>query len=256
MRQAEYDADAAAARIGRGPELISALEKLSAFEAARTGWEAALYRTHPPTALRIERLEPRIPGDEHYQEPELGIDRKAAAEWAKAMAAALVIVIALVIGGGYAINIYNSHRQMTGSGAVARADATVADYTTTFITGLTDPSQYNGAITQFADPSAISTLQANANATDQDGTPFGPIDSSEATAIGCRYYSNPPTVAIRVDWTFGRIGYPDREVWFTDDIPLSFVNDSWKVKVLPSLPTENTAGLSNSERPAGFTNCE
>jgi len=71
QRQAEYSADAAAARIGLAPQLVSALQKLAAFESARTGWEAALSATHPPIELRIEALLPDRPDDWEYQEDEL-----------------------------------------------------------------------------------------------------------------------------------------------------------------------------------------
>lgn len=70
-RQSEYQADAGAAAIGLAPELISALRKMSAFEGARTGWEAALAATHPPTELRIEALQAPRPDDWEYQEDEL-----------------------------------------------------------------------------------------------------------------------------------------------------------------------------------------
>lgn len=71
QRQAEFGADAAASRIGLAPQLISGLRKLSAFESARTGWEAALSATHPPSELRIEALQPDRPDDWEYHEDEL-----------------------------------------------------------------------------------------------------------------------------------------------------------------------------------------
>jgi Zn-dependent protease with chaperone function len=57
-RAYEYDADAAAAAAGvlYREGLRRALTKLSIIEAPRSGWEAALIRSHPPTALRVERL--------------------------------------------------------------------------------------------------------------------------------------------------------------------------------------------------------
>jgi Zn-dependent protease with chaperone function len=71
QREAEYEADAAAEAIGLAPQLISALRKMSAFESARTGWEAALTATHPPIELRIEALQPDRPDDWEYDEDEL-----------------------------------------------------------------------------------------------------------------------------------------------------------------------------------------
>ncbi len=57
-RSYEYRADAAAAQSNEAYRegLERALTKLSLLEAPRNGWEATLIRSHPPTALRIERL--------------------------------------------------------------------------------------------------------------------------------------------------------------------------------------------------------
>lgn len=71
QRQYEYEADAAVRAAGFGTDLASALKKLSAFEAGRTGWERAMTATHPPTILRIEALQPQQPDDWDYQEDEL-----------------------------------------------------------------------------------------------------------------------------------------------------------------------------------------
>ena len=59
-RAREYAADAAAAAAGPlyRDGLRSALVLLSVLEQPRTGWEEALIRSHPPVALRIERLVP------------------------------------------------------------------------------------------------------------------------------------------------------------------------------------------------------
>ena len=59
-RRREYAADAAATAAGPSYRdgLRSALELLGALEVPRGGWEQALVRSHPPTALRIERLLP------------------------------------------------------------------------------------------------------------------------------------------------------------------------------------------------------
>ncbi len=56
-RQQEYDADAAAAKAGYREGLYQALTKIADFETGRTGWEAVLTATHPPTELRLEKLE-------------------------------------------------------------------------------------------------------------------------------------------------------------------------------------------------------
>jgi Zn-dependent protease with chaperone function len=56
-RDQEYEADAAAIAAGYGPALGRALAKLQDFESARTGWEVALVRTHPPIEFRLEAIE-------------------------------------------------------------------------------------------------------------------------------------------------------------------------------------------------------
>lgn len=71
QRRYEYEADAAALKLGLGNELSSALRKMSAFEGGRTGWEQAMTATHPPVELRIEALQPARPDDWEYQEDDL-----------------------------------------------------------------------------------------------------------------------------------------------------------------------------------------
>jgi|HubBroStandDraft_6_1064221.scaffolds.fasta_scaffold00021_25 Zn-dependent protease with chaperone function len=56
-RTQEFEADAAVIAAGWGTHLASALNKLKDFEVARTGWEAAVPRTHPPTEFRLEAIE-------------------------------------------------------------------------------------------------------------------------------------------------------------------------------------------------------
>jgi Zn-dependent protease with chaperone function len=63
-RACEYAADAAAAAAGYGDGLYRALASLRAsFDGARSGWEASMLATHPPTELRLERLEAPGRGD-------------------------------------------------------------------------------------------------------------------------------------------------------------------------------------------------
>jgi Zn-dependent protease with chaperone function len=57
-RAAEFRADAAAARAGYGAGLYQALTYLRhSFDGERSGWDAAVLATHPPTELRLEALE-------------------------------------------------------------------------------------------------------------------------------------------------------------------------------------------------------
>jgi Zn-dependent protease with chaperone function len=71
QRRYEYEADAGAASIGYSSTLSSALSKIGAFESGRTGWERAIVATHPPTALRIEALQPMREDDTEFQEADL-----------------------------------------------------------------------------------------------------------------------------------------------------------------------------------------
>lgn len=57
-RECEYAADAAAARAGYADGLHHALGALRrTFDGARDGWDRTMLATHPPTELRLERLE-------------------------------------------------------------------------------------------------------------------------------------------------------------------------------------------------------
>lgn len=58
-RTQEFEADAAVIAAGWGTHLAGALNKLKDFEVARTGWEAAVLRTHPPTEFRLEAMRRR-----------------------------------------------------------------------------------------------------------------------------------------------------------------------------------------------------
>ena len=62
-RQAEFAADARAASLGDQYRLglRRALTELSMWEVPRNGWEAVLSATHPPTELRLEKLEQGAP---------------------------------------------------------------------------------------------------------------------------------------------------------------------------------------------------
>ncbi|HLG68491.1 MAG TPA: M48 family metalloprotease [Acidimicrobiales bacterium] len=71
QRQYEFEADAYAAKIGLAEPLTSALRKLGAFEGGRTGWERAVFATHPPIELRIERLQEPRPDDAELLEDDL-----------------------------------------------------------------------------------------------------------------------------------------------------------------------------------------
>jgi heat shock protein HtpX/STE24 endopeptidase len=55
-RAEEFRADLFARNIGFGPQLVKFLRQIEAIDAAPRDIWALLYRTHPPTAERIDRL--------------------------------------------------------------------------------------------------------------------------------------------------------------------------------------------------------
>lgn len=58
VREAEYRADLGAVVAGHTEGLRALLEKQKAFESGRSGWEATVCASHPPTELRLDRLPP------------------------------------------------------------------------------------------------------------------------------------------------------------------------------------------------------
>lgn len=71
-RQQEYEADAVTKSMGLSESLIGALRTIALFEPARSGWEAVMMASHPPTQLRIEALQQPRSDDGDYQEGDLG----------------------------------------------------------------------------------------------------------------------------------------------------------------------------------------
>lgn len=63
IRAAEYRADQGAPQAGLAGGLKLALERFRELETGRSGWDDAICATHPPTELRIERLEPYLVED-------------------------------------------------------------------------------------------------------------------------------------------------------------------------------------------------
>jgi Zn-dependent protease with chaperone function len=277
MRQAEYDADAAAVSIGRGPDLISALRKLSAFEGGRTGWEQALTRTHPPTALRIEAMEPRQADDADYIEPQLGIVTKYTA---RRLGVAAVVALLLFTALEIAIN-HSSGTSSTTLPPVSSGGSGTTGSTTTTPAGPTlDPNSPAGAqaatsvahvfvvtylgtvpeigtmsfeVKAAADPSLVSNLLAQATA-DIQSNPYAPVTSHGQT-IGCSYSPRAEAVQVRVDWTYSSADSGARDLYFTTTIPLHIVGNEWKVAGIPMLPTPATPNTADSSMPAGFTTC-
>lgn len=61
VRAAEYRADAGAVLAGHVAGMRSMLERRRSFETGRSGWDEAVCATHPPSELRLDRLERLTP---------------------------------------------------------------------------------------------------------------------------------------------------------------------------------------------------
>ncbi|TDB99402.1 hypothetical protein E1091_06980 [Micromonospora fluostatini] len=57
VRAAEYRADAGAVLAGHAEGMRDMLERRKSFESGRSGWDEAVCATHPPSELRLDRLE-------------------------------------------------------------------------------------------------------------------------------------------------------------------------------------------------------
>ena len=275
-RRQEYEADAAAAENNRGPALISALKKLSAFECGRTGWEAALSATHPPTALRIERLQPASADDADYQEPELGVAQPAAIG---ELAVLAVMAIGVVLIWGAAINASRAPKPATvvptPSGATTippgtapannasalhkSAEHAAAAFASAYFGSVFTQSGYQQVIATYAAPGRESAMVAKANAA-WGAVARGALNktvSSNATPIGCRYLGGTAAstlVAVRVDWVYSISGTV-YQYWFTPTIPLVLVGTTFRPADVPAAPNYSAPDVNVPSVPAGFQTC-
>lgn len=83
VRTAEYRADAGAVLAGHAQGMRDMLERRKSFESGRSGWDEAVCATHPPSELRLDRLDrlTATPDPAHAAEPTTG-------EWAAPVTAA------------------------------------------------------------------------------------------------------------------------------------------------------------------------
>ncbi len=156
-RSHEFEADAAAYYAGLGIPLANALEKLSAFEGGRTGWEAVTAAGHPATALRIDRLRPAQPGDEDYIDVPLGT---LSSERFKGFAYLFVIVVVAVIAVGAVLNhVRTSDTALAGYPQTpGGAEQAGVRFTDQFYNDARDPSAVQTLVTQNSSPSATSAI--------------------------------------------------------------------------------------------------
>lgn len=267
MRRSEYAADEAVVKIGRAPDLAAALRKLGAFEPARTGWEAALYGTHPPLPLRLERLEPVSQDDDDYQEGDLGV---IDVEKGRRLGVAVLACIAGLLLWGAAINNHRTNPAASGTTsfnggpgptvttlpntpiAAGTAEATVAQFVSAYFDSL-PTNGHRDVVAQYADPSEVTALQSTADANVQNFG--GQVTASSATAVGCAYSSTDQAVAVRIKWAYTDSTGVARTEWFTDSILVNKPGSSWKVGAIPTFPDPGAPDITDSQLPSGFGSC-
>ncbi|MEV4724583.1 M48 family metalloprotease [Micromonospora humida] len=125
VRAAEYRADAGAVLAGHREGMRSMLERRRSFETGRSGWDEAVCATHPPSELRLDRLDRPVPDPMTDRAATArGLDELFGATTTTAVGSrrALLVVGALVLvsclGGGLT----------TAQWAFFRPQAAVGDY--------------------------------------------------------------------------------------------------------------------------------
>ncbi len=203
----EFEADAATKAIGLGPPLAKALTKLSAFEGGRTGWEAVTSAAHPPTAVRLDRLQPKRADDDDYVDAPLG---GITPERVKVVGYVFAVAIVLVIAGGAVINHDRSKGRVlsgysqTATGAEQAGlkfaaqffdDGSNESAVRSLVANNSPPSYVNGLMTEW------QTLAAGFNTAVANG--LNPTVTAVAT--GCNVTLNSDSTAAQVDlnerWT-------------------------------------------------------
>jgi len=285
IRQQEYEADAAVKQIGYGPALIDALSTLSAFEGGRTGWETALYATHPTADERINALQVRAPGDLDYVEPALG---NVSGVFLQVLGV-VVLIFAGLIAWGAVLNAQRAsttHSTVTGSGSnggavnrpnppaqptipiseVHAAEHTAAGFTTAIIDNAYSQAGYQGVVAQYAPTAAEQSAldSAASNYSFALGVDLSNVVSN-ASVLGCALLSDStvttPDVGVFVRWTAGA-NVPPTSQWFTDHIALTQQSGNWVPSNvpdnLPGLPTPFAQPLPqylSPTTPQGYTSC-
>lgn len=266
MRKQEYEADAEVAGLGYGPPLIEALTMLAPYEMGRTGWEAAVFATHPPKALRIERLQPARPDDSDVQEGDLGIVNSANMSLAALGALFVVLTIAAVISVGAYLNNRNLiHDQQN-------ATRSAAHFVTSFFAASFYQNQYDHVIEQQGAPQYTQAMRTSADAPTsslnraaQGVAETGTKVASTATALSCRYNGYAPSygaravsISVFMRWTasYHYAGHTGGTVWTVETIPVVPVNGLWKPANIPSDPTAQGGSTSPKPPPSGFGSCQ
>jgi len=283
MRLHEYEADAAVKQLGYGPQLIEALGILSVYEGGRSGWEHALFATHPTYSQRIDKLVDFQPGDGDYVEPYLGAE---SARLVATTGAGVILFGGFVAWGA----VLNAHRATqtpstptsatsTNSGgstnenpvALSRqevhdAEATASSFITQFIDNAYNKPAAEQVIARFV-PATQDQQVFDSELDNIVGGLYGRDPgsvTSHAVAVAC--YLDPSattanaTASVYVDWASGFGQAQDQ--WFTQPVSMIRVGNRWTpTNGATSLP--GVAGLYgdpssiylNPSPPSNYGNC-
>ena len=281
MRLHEFEADAAAKKIGYGPQLIAAIRQITALEQGSTGWQQTLYATHPSPAERIDRLA-RTPEDADYIEPDLGSESKAILTTLGAVA----LIFAIFIAWGAVLNSHRSANAATtpttsaprspnglSAPATPRVDAApqqqrtiehiAASYTGAMIDNIFNTQGLDNVITQYAAPEDQQSLESQSNAYitglyGQSPSAFGSSAQPVACIVNFATLAQ-ASVGVFFKWTFTSEDAPTVQ-WVSTNIPLSFSGDRWTVTGIPNVPGYpgvfgETASDVSPVVPAGYGSC-
>jgi Zn-dependent protease with chaperone function len=275
MRAQEYEADAAVKQIGYGPALISALRTLSIFEGGRTGWETALYATHPTSDERIDRLQVRTAADMDHVEPPLGAETNSLV----GLIWGLAIVFAAFIAWGAVLNANRSNTAAATSNTTTPsapqgpltaqqrdAERSAASFSTAYFDSVFSQPGYQQVIRQYGDPNAPHVLSYQADA----GNPgvistwaAGQPTTSKAQVVACGFESgtsaNTAIAEVFVHWTFS-VGGSSGSQWVDDAVPLTLVDSRWLADDLPTIPDISSGGYASTIQPepptpSGYGQC-
>ena len=275
MRAQEYEADAAIKQIGYGPALISALRTLSIFEGGRTGWETALYATHPTSDERIDRLQVRTAADMDHVEPPLGAETNSLV----GLIWGLAIVFAAFIAWGAVLNANRltlllqprtpQHHQLHKVPLLpnnADAERSAASFSLRISTPCSVSLDINKSSVSTVIPDAPHVLSYQADA----GNPgvistwaAGQPTASKAQVVACGFESgtsaNTAIAEVFVHWTFS-VGGSSGSQWVDDAVPLTLVDSRWLADDLPTIPDISSGGYASTIQPepptpSGYGQC-
>ena len=274
MRRLEYEADAGVAAIGLGDSLVRALEQLSAFESGRTAWEAALTRTHPPIAFRIEHLEAIGSATEL---PTLSPDTSKEAAFGVTVAAIVLILVAIAPFANRVLPKAIDPFHHSAATATPSTPSTIppsspdtptaalndaANFSTALFENVFNVTDYTSVIDDDAAPGVAPTLVAAANNAFKQGAQAVTGDTVNNTATVLAYSvvslnsrTHPKNVTVstwvRLDYTVN--GGTQQQTWATATYTMSFDSGTWRVSAMPPASTGPTPSqLGGASLPSGF----